>query len=184
MRIEESILLNEIRKRNHAVYESLFYEYYPLLTKFAEGYIINRQASEDIVQSLFIYLWENAEKISIQESIKAYFYQSTRNRCLNYLRDLKITDKYNLLFWEAVVNNDDETNWIDPKIVGKIENAIQKLPPKMATIIKDKYLHGKKLSEISESLNISENTVKTQLQRAKKKLRVLLVEYTKTKFIL
>ena len=78
MNIEDKILLNEIGKRNKKVFEALFYEYYPHLTRYAEGFIFEKQACEDIVQSLFVYFWENCEKIDIETSLKAYFYQSVK----------------------------------------------------------------------------------------------------------
>ncbi len=184
MNIEDKILLNEVRKRNKKVFEALFYEYYPHLIRYAEGFIFAKQACEDIVQSLFVYFWGNCEKITIETSIKAYFYQSVRNRCLNHLRDLQIHDRHNLLYLEAVMNADDPSDWIDPDISKKIWEAIEKLPPRMAGLFKQKYLDGKKYRELASLHGISENTVKTQLQRAREKLRVILLDSTSLKFFL
>jgi DNA-directed RNA polymerase specialized sigma24 family protein len=80
MQIEDKILFNEIKNRNLKVYESLFSNYYPQLVKFAEGYLFDKQECEDIVQNLFVYFWENAEKINLGLSVKAYFFQSVKNR--------------------------------------------------------------------------------------------------------
>ncbi len=184
MKIEDKILFNEIKNRNRDVFESLFYEYYPQLVKYAEGFVFNKQVCEDIVQNLFIYFWEKIDCVTVKQSIKAYFYQSVKNRCLNYLRDLHIQDKHKLLYLESVLNNDDSAAWADPQIISQIEKAIEKLPSRMASLFRLKYLENKKYREIATQKNISENTVKTQIQRAKEKLRILLLESTSLKFIL
>jgi RNA polymerase sigma-70 factor (ECF subfamily) len=184
MLVEDKILFNEIKNRNLKVYEALFTNYYPQLVRFAEGYIFDKQECEDIVQNLFIYFWENAEKVNLDLSIKSYFYQSVKNRCLNHLRDLQIHDKHNLLYLEAMLNQENYEELQDPEIIIQINAAIAKLPEQMAEIIKLKYLEGKKLMEIARMNQISENTVKTQLQRAKDKLRKILAESSSLKFIL
>ena len=85
MKIEEKILLNEIAKRNRAVFEALFSDYYPILTRYAEGFIFDRHACEDIVQSMFLYFWENAGKLALTTSLKAYLYGAVKNKCLNLI---------------------------------------------------------------------------------------------------
>jgi RNA polymerase sigma-70 factor (ECF subfamily) len=184
MRIEDKILFNEIKNRNRKVFESLFYEYYPRLVKYAEGFVFDRHACEDIVQNLFIYFWERTDCIIIEQSIKAYFYQSVKNRCLNYLRNIHIQDKHKLLYLESILNSDDSATWVDSDIGSQIEKAIEKLPPRMASLFQLKYLEGKKYREIASEKNISENTVKTQIHRAKEKLRTLLLESASLKYFL
>lgn len=184
MQIEDKILFNEIRNRNLKVYEALFGNYYPQLVRFAEGYLFDKQECEDIVQNLFIYFWENAEKIELELSVKTYLFQSVKNRCLNNLRDLQIRDRHNLLYLEGLLNLDDYSELQDSDINTRIIAAIAQLPEQMAEIVKLKYLDGKKLKEIAQINQITENTVKTQLWRAKGKLRKILVETTSLNFIL
>lgn len=182
MEVEDKILLNEIKKRNLKVYESLFCSYYPHLVRFAEGYIFDKQASEDIVQNLFIFFWENTEKINLDLSVKSYFFQSIKNRCINHLRDLQIRDSHNLLYFEALLNQENYEELQDPEILNQINVAIAQLPEHMAEIVKLKYLEGKKLREIAQINQITENTVKTQLQRAKDRLRKILIKTTLLNF--
>ena len=182
MFIEDKILFNEIRNRNIQVYEALFTNYYPPLVRFAESYVFDKQECEDIVQNLFIFFWENVEKITIDSSIKAYFYQSVKNRCLNHLRNLQIHDRHNLLYIEAFLNQNNYEELQDPEIIIQINAALSQLPKRMAEIIKLRFLDGKKIAEIAQISQISENTVKTQLQRAKDKLRKILVESTSLNF--
>lgn len=182
MKVEDKILLGEIKNRNRKVFEALFYEYYPHLIRYAEGFVFDKQACEDIVQNLFIYFWENTQYIEITHSLKSYFYQSVKNRCLNYIRDIQVLDKHKILYIEALLNEDDSPGWVDLEILSKIQEAIAQLPAQMGELFKQKYLYGRKLQEIAEINNISENTVKTQLQRAKEKMRKMLLKSTSLKF--
>jgi RNA polymerase sigma-70 factor (family 1) len=183
MAIEDKIVFSEIKNRNRKVYEALFRDYYPQLARFAEGYIFDKQVCEDIVQNLFVYFWENAEKIELDVSVKAYFFQSVKNRCLNHLRDLHIHDRHNLLYMGALLNQEEVDDLEDPEIIDEIGKAISKLPKEMAEVFKLKYMEGKKLREIAQMNQISENTVKTQLKRAKDKLRKMLFKRTSMRFI-
>ncbi len=184
MRIEDKLLFNEIKNRNQEVFEALFREYYPILTRYAESFIFDRALSEDMVQAFFVSLWENAAHINIQDSLKYYFYQSIKNRCLNRLRDLKVQDKNKLLYIEAILQQDDSSDWVDIEMLDQIKESIDRLPSQMALIFKLKYLEGKKNKEISALLNVSENTVKTQLLRAKEKLRAMLAKTLSLYFFL
>lgn len=183
MKVEDKILLGEIKNRNRKVFEALFYEYYPHLTRYAEGFLFDKQACEDIVQNLFIYFWENTTRIDIQLSLKSYFYQAVKNRCLNYLRDIHVQDKHKILYLEALLNEDDSPGYVDLEITSKVQEAIAQLPAQMGDLFKQKYLFGRKIHEIAKLNHISENTVKTQLKRAKEKMRKLLIESTALKFL-
>ena len=184
MQIEDKILINEIKKGNIAVYESLFAEYYPGLVRFAQGFLFDQQESEDLVQNLFIHIWEHATKIEIHSSIKAYFFQSVRNRCINHLKSLSIKDKKNLLYYEAMMNSEDEVTFFDPKILADIRESIAELPEQMAKAINLWLLNGLKQDQIALEMNISVNTVKTQLKRAKDRLRKNLLNKTNLTFLL
>jgi RNA polymerase sigma-70 factor (family 1) len=180
MKIEEKIIINAIAKRNRDIFKALFYEYYPLLTKYAEGFVFGREESEDIVQSFFIEFWGKADAINIQTSIKSYLYQSVKNRCLNYLRNLKVFDKHKLLYLEGMFSNNDGSNEFDPEWEDKVNLALNKLPSQMARVLRMKYMKGEKIVKIARTMNISENTVKTHLTRGKKRLHKQLLYYLNT----
>ena len=184
MRIEDKIIFNEIKKGNKVVFKSLFTEYYKNLVHFAERFIFDQDASEDLVQELFIHVWEQASRMEIKISIKAYFYQAIRNRCLNYLKSLKVIDKRNLLYIDALIHGEDDSELYDPEIINKIKEAIDELPPQMARVFKLKLLEGLKQDEIAVELDISVNSVKTHLKRARLKLRESLLDKTNLLFFL
>ncbi|WP_163715673.1 RNA polymerase sigma-70 factor [Mangrovibacterium lignilyticum] len=184
MRIEDRILFNEIKQGNRKVFEALFYEYYPGLVRFAENFVFDSAVCEDLVQTLFLYFWEHAQGMDIQRSLKSYFYQSVRNRCLNYLRDLQVEDKHKLLFVEASLDCDDPDFTKDVDLSREVEEAIESLSEQMRELFLLKYRDGKRTKEIAEQKGISENTVKTHLLRAKEKLRRKLSDNTSLIFFL
>ena len=169
-----NLILEEISKKNEQVFKSFFDKHYKDLVTFAYGYLYDRDSSEDIVQDVFIYIWENASKLNIESSLKGYSYAMVRNRCLSYLKSIKITDNYEFLEFNINLITEhvfDSTSEDDKKIVyHQILKIVDTLPEKMQQVVRLKFLHNYKYSEIAAELDISVNTVKTQLKRAKLKI--------------
>ncbi|MFS4455698.1 RNA polymerase sigma-70 factor [Maribacter sp. 2304DJ31-5] len=169
-----NLIIEQIRRGNRKVYENFFNNNYESLVIYANGYLFDQQASEDTVQDVFIYVWENAARMNITTSLRAYMYTMVRNRCFNYLKSMKITDNYDFLDFNINLITEhvfDSTSTENKKIVHhQILKIVDSLPDKMQQIVKLKFLHNYRYKEIAEELNISVNTVKTQLKRAKIKI--------------
>jgi RNA polymerase sigma-70 factor (family 1) len=167
----DKYIVEQVRKRNKEAYEFLFAEHYAELVSFAENMLFDIHQSEDIVEELFIYLWENAEKVNIQVSLKSYLYQSVKNRCLNHLKRVDIKAAYDISKIESIIHDvDSEDNDVEMLEV-EIEKAIASLPLKMSEVMRMKYISGEKRAVIAKSLKISELTVKTHLARGRAKLK-------------
>ncbi|MDO6515998.1 RNA polymerase sigma factor [Zobellia uliginosa] len=169
-----NLILEEIRKKNEKVFKNFFDKHYEEFVVYANGYLFDKDSSEDIVQEIFIYIWEHANTLNIETSLKGYIYAMVRNKCFNYLKSIKITDNLELLDFninlitEHVFNSTSEE---DKAIVyHQILRIVDTLPEKMQQIVKLKFLHNYKYAEIANELGISINTVKTQLKRAKSKI--------------
>lgn len=169
-----NLILDEIGKRNRKVFKIFFNQHYKKLVIYANGYLFDKHASEDVVQEVYIYIWENAEGMNIKTSLKNYLYAMVRNKCLNYLKSIKITDSYDYLELNISLITEqvfDSSSDDDKQIVyHQILKIVDNLPDKMQQIVKLKYLHHYKYLEIAEELGVSVNTVKTQLKRAKVKI--------------
>ena len=181
---EDKLLINEIKQGNQAVFEKLFHQYYGHLSHFANQYLLNKDASEDIVQGVFIYLWENSDDIQIEKSIRSYLFQSVKNRCLNHLRSLKIWDKHQVLYLEALLSTYEENIDAESGILAEIKKALQLLPEQMNEVFCKKYIEELSIKEIASDLSISENTVKVQLFKGRNKIRELLVNTVGCHFFL
>lgn len=169
-----NLILHEIKKGNRKVFKTFFNKNYNAFVIYANGYLYDKEASEDIVQDVLIYLWENTKKIDIHSSLKAYLYAMIRNRCLKHLKTLKITDNARFLDFNITLITEQVFDTADEKdkqiIYQQLLKIVDALPEKMQQIVKLKFLHNYKYVEIAEELNISINTVKTQLKRAKIKI--------------
>ncbi|WP_282035800.1 RNA polymerase sigma-70 factor [Saccharicrinis aurantiacus] len=165
-------LIKKLEKGDREAYESIFNYYYPTLIRFAEGYVFNRAISEDIVQDFFVWLWENRKQLKVRTNLRSYFYQAIKNRSLDYLKHLQVTDKYRVLFIQATMNAQLEEEEPENEVLfNKLSLIINQMPPQMAEIVKAKYFSSKKIEEIASQLDISVNTVKTQLSRGRKKIK-------------
>ncbi|MCF8273082.1 MAG: RNA polymerase sigma-70 factor [Flavobacteriaceae bacterium] len=169
-----NLILEELRNQNHKAFKTLFNNHFEDLVVYANGYLFDMDSSKDLVQDVYIYIWENADKIDIKTNFKGYLYSMVRNRCFNYLKSIKITDNHAFLEFNINIITEhvfDSTLEEDKeKVYNQILKIVDSLPENMQKIVKLKFLHNYKYSEIAQELGISINTVKTQLKRAKFKI--------------
>ena len=167
----QNIVVQKIKNGDESYFRLVFNDYYKPLVKFAVSYLNSRNDAEDVVQSVFIQLWEKADQLESIESFDAYLFKCVKNQCLNRLKKLKVEDQYHLLMAEGLLNAQVDDGRMSPALQNRLQEAIEQLPEGIRKIIQLKYIENLKITEISEFLKISENTVKTQLKRGKQKLR-------------
>lgn len=167
--IEEEFL-NRIKQNDQTALEKLHRKYYQLLCSFAFNYVKNVHSAEEIVSDVFLNFWLKRHSITINSSIKSYFYTSVRNQSINYLNIQKQTFEEiadNGFELEALGNDADaEINYAET--LNKIEKIIRELPPQRQTIFRLNRIDGLKYKEIAEILSISVNTVQKQMTKAVK----------------
>ncbi|MBS2212647.1 RNA polymerase sigma-70 factor [Carboxylicivirga mesophila] len=183
MPLSDKIILKELSNGNEQVYHSLFDSYYPTLMQFAYRFLFDKDACKDIVQEVFITLWEKREVQEIK-SLKWYLHTAVKNKCLSYLRNIGIKDKHQVYLIDSYLLEHSEEEVLEPQLVKEVNEALNQLPREMKRIFRLKYLHGLTMNEIAEDLDISVSTVKTQLGRARIKLRNLLFDRTLLVFFL
>ncbi|MDR1172161.1 MAG: RNA polymerase sigma-70 factor [Bacteroidales bacterium] len=157
----------------------MFKAYYRGLCFYAEGIVGEKEAAEEIVSDFFMKLWENHEIIHITTSLQAYLYKGIYNNSLKYLEHIKVLNKYRGYGRYMATNHDlfqpqaDQplSMLISRETVAEIENAIDALPAQCKEVFSLARLEGLSYQEIAEKLDISINTVRTQITRAMTKLR-------------
>ncbi|MDE5420732.1 RNA polymerase sigma-70 factor [Ancylomarina sp. DW003] len=174
MNNQEKILLLGLANRDRRVYAILFETYHAPLFRFAESYVCCPGLAEDIVQNVFIKMWEYPLK-RISKSLRSYLFLMVRNACVDYLRSIQIEDKKKQKLFEAQILSDSVDLDIDENITLKIKGAIDELPEQCREVYKMSVFDGLKYSEIADELNISVSAVKVQVFRAKNRLREKLV---------
>lgn len=173
---EEEIIARLKRKEETALGE-LFDLYYEKLYLFAEKFIYDCDKAHDIVQDVFIRIWENAPKLELRTSIRYYFFTSVRNGCLNYLKSLQIEDRHNRKYAEAHIESVTVDMVEDDELLKKIRTVLDELPEKCREVCLLRFVEGYKYIEIAEKLDMNENTVKVQLHRGMEKMKEAFAGY-------
>lgn len=144
------------------------------LFRFANRLLEDREEAEDMVQEVFIKLWNRRDKLDEYRSVEALAMVTTRNLCLDKLKRRKIIIERmeNLKDEMTDSQQDQKTDLSD--IVHKIHQIIQTLPEQQQSIIQLRDIEGYDFEEIAELLDMNENAVRVNLSRARKKIRELL----------
>ena len=158
-------------------FRQLFDSQFEPLCRFLTCYTTNRTTIEEVVQEVFVKLWEDREVLRI-ESVKTYLYSAARNRMLNYLRDEK--RRHTLLEqwiqYEKDQNRGEECFDME-KFSKRVQQAIDSLPEQCMKIFEMSKKRGFTYKRIAEELNISVKTVETQMGIALRKIREYLSAY-------
>ena len=85
---KEDNSFSRLFRRNNLNFEELFVAQHDALARFAVRFVFEPAIAEDIVQGVFVYLLENANKIDLKKSVETYLFGAVKNACLNHLRDL------------------------------------------------------------------------------------------------
>jgi len=165
-------LIEGLKKGDKNAYKFLFTEHYTSLCNYIYNISNNRALAEDLVQEVFIKLWEKRETLSIKMSIKSYLYRASHNQFLQYLRK----EKYRLDFIErskldllSLVYIEEESN--TNIYTEKLNALINDLPPKCKTVFLKSKIEKKKYKEIAQEMNISVKTVENHIGKALRILR-------------
>jgi RNA polymerase sigma-70 factor, ECF subfamily len=173
-------IIEQIKKSDLNAFQYLFQNYYSGLLSFSEKYVRERRVAEEIVDDLFIHLWEIRKKIQIRDSIEAYLYRSVYNRCISYIRNknkqANLTSQIavsieNKIYSIPETSSSPLNQVMNKDLKKQLDKALNELPDKCKEIFILSREYGLKYEEIAERLNISVNTVKTQLKIALKRLR-------------
>ncbi|UCS92092.1 RNA polymerase sigma-70 factor [Echinicola marina] len=168
----ENLTISNLKKKTEEGFDHLYHRYYEDLVNYAFTFLLDSGEAEDLVQNLFIHFWENLDSFQLKGTLDGFFYTAVKNRCLNKLKSIDVYDKHKILYIEAMLVHLSREEEIDKSVLEEeLLMAINNLPVQAREIIVLKYFKGQKIAEIAETLNLSENTVKTQLKRGKSKLR-------------
>jgi len=167
----------QFQQGNPAVFESLFKDHYGPLCGFAGKFVEDSQVAEELVQELFVQLWEKKETFTFSGTFKSYLYASIRNSALNHLKHLKVRKGYQN-YMEARETQPTASDPLDlAELESHIQNAVKALPDRCREVFLYSRKEGLKYAEIAERMGISVKTVEAQMGKALKMLRERLREY-------
>lgn len=166
----EEQFLQRINAKLPEAFRELFGEFYNSLVLFAMGFVEQQDVAEDIVQEVFIAVWERNTQYPTYNAFRGFLYNSVKHAGLNHLKHKNVEEKY-----LASLNLEDEGDDIDLKMMEEelyrlLFKTIDELPNKCRNIFL-LHLEGKGNEEIALLLNLSILTVKTQKKRAMSYIR-------------
>jgi RNA polymerase sigma-70 factor (ECF subfamily) len=173
--IADKLILEHLKNSNQGVFEMVFKYYYSGLVVYADQIVKDIPVSEDIVQLVFMKLWEARQSLEIR-SFGSYFIQCVKNSCIDHLRGLEVKNRY-YSQTDYTAFEIQEDLWTRNELDQILEKAIDKLPPRCREIFLMSRIENMKIAEIADKLNLSGRTVETQISKALKMLRVELADY-------
>lgn len=172
---------DKIPDNNFGNFERIFQDNFSSLVRFAMTIVDSQEIAEDIVQEVFITIWEKKKHVAFRKNINGYLFISVRNNCFDFVkREAKKSDKIIELIpqsfdlYDSTTVEESERNKI-------IFEAIETLSTKGKIVLKLICFDNLKYKEVAEELDISVDTVKYHFTTSLKFLRQTL---TKDHFIL
>lgn len=182
---DDHILMNGIRSGDPAAFEELFNRYWEPLFAAAVYRLKSRDLAQDVLQELFVDLWEKRASLEIHTSVKGYLNQALKNRIINKIKSETVRDKY-----EKMILDHYETNPLGTEYRVS-ENFLNHEIRKDSALLPDRCKEVFELSryeqlshkEIGEKLNISPKTVENHIGKALKILHPKLKQIISFLFI-
>lgn len=174
-------LWQQVKQDDRAAYEVLYHRHmralYAAICKWTE----NKADAEDILQEVFLDIWEKRREINIRHEIFPYLYTVTRYKVFDHLRHKKITAQQ-LKAWD-VITEDPALNAAfrqeSPEIPDALIYAeIEQLPAQMKQVYLLRFREGKSIREIADELLVSPYTIKNHLQKIRKRLHAAAFRLT------
>lgn len=161
-------------------FEEIFTQFYPKVASYATVILENREAGEDIAQEVFVYVWENRDKLNFREEFYSYLFQSAYTKAIDYLRRNKLKHNYVsqssqiiLNEYKNYLNSDNQTlkNLFSKDFEQKLNKLLNQLSEPRRKVFEMVYIDGLKAKEVAENLQIPIRTVESHIYLTIKHLR-------------
>lgn len=160
--------LKRMCQDDETAFEALFMAYYENLCRFTSQYVSAHDVVEDLVQDIFLNVWERRRALDPEKSIRSYLYKAARNEALKYLNRQHVRRRYRdeQRRFGADAQNGPEERLRDRELETRVRRALLAIPERRRHIFILSRQHGLTYAEIAELLDISVKTVETQISRA------------------
>lgn len=180
-REDESSYVERIRNGDEKAFETLFHAYYQPLCRFVEGYVSSPDAAEEVVQRVFVRIWENRSTWFVRNGLKPYLFQAARNGALNHLEQERtrrgFVERMLRLGMRPGASQPDpgpQLRLDGDAFAEAVNRALAKLPPHYRDVIRMRASEQMTHAEIARVLDLPVKTVETRARRALQNLRRLL----------
>lgn len=164
-------------------YEELFRSNHKNLCRLANRIVNDKAGAEDIVQDIFLKVWNSRDSIQTDRPLDGYLYTATTNAALNYLESLNRLNKFRKEFQPSNTENASQ-NITSKELQAEFQKALDRLPPKCKVIFALSRFEELRYKQIAEQLNISIKTVENQMGKALEIMREELRPFLTREFLI
>jgi RNA polymerase sigma-70 factor (family 1) len=180
--ITETDLISLVSIGDREAFSALYSKYLNNIYRYIFSITYNKEVSEEIVQDLFLKVWENRNKLKEVDAIKPYLYRSAKNLLINHIKksqaEVRKIDHYKIITRSSQETTDDEVRYKEYARIAQY--AIELLPEKRKQIFKLHSNDDLSIDEIAAKLSISKSVVKKQWYKGANFVREYLFKYVKT----
>ena len=172
----EKKLTEAISEGSEHAFDHLFNLYWSDLYTYAMGILKDHEVVSDVIQDVFLSVWEKRNGLNQIDSLRAYLYTMVKYQALVAIRRTKYGNslRESLIQYLNKTDFSPEDQYIDKETLLLANEEIGNLPPKMRKIFELSRDEGLSYKEISVRLGVSENTIKKQISNSLRILRVKL----------
>ena len=169
-------LLYELKKGNREAFNGVFRYYYPRIMAYTASIsMVEQKAAEDIVQDVFLYVWENREKLYVSDGFHSYLFQSAYTRCLDYFKKNLSIEKYHSHTYEKYLEDYQNLLKGDDSVIEELSvkdfyrhlyELLEHLPAQRREVFILTYIKGLTAKEVAEQTRMPQRTVESHLYLA------------------
>ncbi len=185
IKIDRDLVIN-ISNGSEKSFEILYKAYFDEVIQYAYRYLDDKDHAFEIVQDVFVKLWEKRVDIIDIKSIKGYIYRSVYNAIVNYFKHQTVIRRHedsSLAELKRIEMESFEDTFYNCENQEKLHEFIEELPQKNREVFKMKYFQEKKYREISKEMNITERTVETHIRNAIRELRSKFMKFMEKQYL-
>lgn len=170
---------HELKQGNRDAFNTVFRHYYPRVMSYVAA-IVDEDIAEDIVQDVFMYVWEHREQLNMGAGFHSYLFQSAYTRCLDHFKRQNSVEKYNLYQEQNGLEQYGNLLKDDASVMEKLYikdfykhlyDLLEHLPSQRREVFMLAYINGLKTKEISELTQIPQRTVESHIYLTIKHLK-------------
>lgn len=167
---DEKVLLERLKAGDYAAYCTIYEQHWKRLYLASQKVMNNPAASEDVVQEVFVDIWQRRKSLQI-EHLGAFLYGAVKNQVIKQIRKARLTVDHEQV-WEQILSTQGTEQMVElHETQAQIEEAINNLPAQRRQIFRLSRFEKLSNQEIADQLGLSRRTVETQVSLALRQLR-------------
>ena len=173
----ERDVIDRFRSGDELAFGEIFETYYSALVRYAVTLVRDMDEAEDVVQGVFVRVWQGRERLEEGVMLRSWLYKSVQNSCFNHLKHLKVRGVHAVFVKREGEGVDQHDALEGNELQGRIDAALLVLPEQCGKIFRMSRFEDLKYQEIADKLGLSIKTVENQMGKALRILREELKDY-------